>query len=173
MGSDDGGYVYDDGDDEELQTGDEYDPPEPSIGEGTDEPEPALPGDGWPAGVGVDPVWWERHPESPTGWGYRVHPGFTFSGWARTYLKLPERWKELWNYQPAQWRYTHKPDAVAVGTLLRVHPAGVVAGEQLGAIPAGTEPTGGTASKRGALVLAGVGALAIVGGAVYLLRKKR
>jgi nucleoid-associated protein YgaU len=43
---------------------------------------------------------------------YTIASGDTLTGLARTYLGAPERWREIWDMQPQEWRFSHSPDGI-------------------------------------------------------------
>lgn len=68
-------------------------------------PSPAI--SGWPGAVPFRPGNWNFETCS-----YAPATGDTLSGMAATYLGNPNRWQEIWNMQPDQFRWTHTPDGI-------------------------------------------------------------
>lgn len=72
---------------------------------------------GWPAAVPVVPSAWNTNVVPAT---YVVQSGDTFSGLAATYLGDPARWRDIWDEQPQQYRWSHSPDVLAGGELINM-----------------------------------------------------
>ena len=72
---------------------------------------------GWPAAVAVVPTAWNT---TATPALYTLQPGDSLSGLASTYLGAAARWREIWDMQPQQYRWTHSPDVVYAGEVFRM-----------------------------------------------------
>ena len=72
-----------------------------------------VPGFTWPAAVTIRPSHWDLDRQT-----YKLAWGDTLSGLASTYLGSPTRWREIWDIQPDQFRYTRNPDKLNVGEVL-------------------------------------------------------
>jgi LysM repeat protein len=90
-----------------------------AIGYAADQVVPAgtMTPSGWPAAVPVVATAWDT---SRTPARYTVQGGDTLSGLAATYLGDPARWRDIWNEQPQQYRWTHSPDVLAQGQVLNM-----------------------------------------------------
>jgi cytochrome P450 len=53
-------------------------------------------------------------------WRYELAFGDTLSGLAGTYLGGAHRWKEIWDVQPDQFRWTRDPDKLMAGEVLNM-----------------------------------------------------
>jgi len=67
---------------------------------------------GWPAAVTVRPDNWDMALQPAV---YTIAAGDTLAGLAATYLGSPARWKEIWELQPAQFRFSNSPDKIFPG----------------------------------------------------------
>jgi len=67
---------------------------------------------GWPAAVNVRPDNWNMSLQPAT---YTIASGDTLAGLAATYLGAPHRWKEIWDLQPASFRFNNSPDVLGPG----------------------------------------------------------
>lgn len=65
---------------------------------------------GWPPPAAYRPGNWNFDESS-----YVLAFGDTLSGLAITYLGSPQRWKEIWNANPQDWRWNHNPDKLMAG----------------------------------------------------------
>lgn len=67
---------------------------------------------GWPAAVTVRPGNWDMTTQPAK---YQIAGGDTLAGLAATYLGDPARWKEIWDLQPQDFRWSHDPDKIYPG----------------------------------------------------------
>lgn len=65
---------------------------------------------GWPPPAAYRPGNWDFDNSI-----YSLALGDTLSGLAITYLGSPQRWKEIWNANPQDWRWNHNPDKLMAG----------------------------------------------------------
>lgn len=78
-------------------------------------PKEQTPGSGWPQAVPMRPANWNMDTDPDS---YKVALGDTYAGLAATYLGTPIRWREIWNEQPDEYRYSHSPDVLFPGEWL-------------------------------------------------------
>ena len=77
------------------------------------------PGFTWPAAVPMRPQNWNFDTEPDS---YKIALGDTFAGLSATYLGTPMRWREIWNIQPDQYRYSRSPDRIMPGEWIFMPP---------------------------------------------------
>jgi len=65
---------------------------------------------GWPPPAAYRPGNWDFDAST-----YVLAFGDTLSGLAITYLGSPQRWKEIWDAQPQDFRFSHSPDKLMAG----------------------------------------------------------
>lgn len=70
---------------------------------------------GWPPPAAYRPGNWDFEQSM-----YSLAFGDTLSGLSITYLGTPQRWKEIWNANDQNWRWTHNPDKLMAGEKIRM-----------------------------------------------------
>lgn len=104
---------------------------------------------GWPPAASYRPGNWDFDNSK-----YALAGGDTLSGLAVTYLGSPQRWKEIWDANPQEWRFSHNPDKLMAGTWIQMpFEARDMAKKMLAKPPPDTAPS--TVGKKAPIPVAG------------------